>query len=127
MTSPDERPTLVRTLLYRTEPGQREAYEQYLRTVVDPIDAIAHQMDAFVEVFELTPHDGGEAWDVGRVFTYRDRDQLESFGARMAQAAAQFDGDDPQVTQTRKDHAATLRRRISSTVVAVAHLGVHVG
>ncbi|HEX4026850.1 MAG TPA: hypothetical protein VHX18_04460 [Rhizomicrobium sp.] len=91
-------------------PGQEQAYCDYLRDVVSPIDTAAHQADVFLELRTITP-DGGADWNHGRIFTFRDRAQRDAFAARMAEQAAFFDGNS-EATRLRKARAETMRRQV---------------
>ncbi len=92
-------------------PGMAQAYGDYLRDVVTPIDEAAHKADTFLELVTLTPS-GEAAWNHGRVFVFRDAAQREGFAGKMAQAAAAFDGSD-EARVKRKAYAETLRRQIA--------------
>jgi hypothetical protein len=101
----------IRMFKFFVLPGQEQAYTDYLRDVVTPIDRIAHDADVFVRLITITPEDEA-AWNHGRVFVFRDRAQRDAMPARMAAAALAFDGD-AEATTRRKAFAETLRRQIA--------------
>ena len=101
----------ARMFKFRVLPGMEQAYADYLREVVTPIDAVAHAAGAFLELLTVTP-DATEDWNHGRVFTFRDRAHRETMPAAMAKAAAGFDGSD-EARVKRKAYAETLRRQIA--------------
>ena len=92
-------------------PGMEQAYADYLRDVVTPIDRIAHASDAFVGLITITP-EGEAAWTHGRFFTFRDAEHRAAMPARMAAVALAFDGS-ADATARRKAFAETLRRQIA--------------
>ncbi len=93
-------------------PGQEQAYDDYLRDVVAPIDAVAHDAGAFLALLTVTPDTVDAAWNHGRIFTFRDHAHREAMPAAMAKAAAAFDGSE-EARITRKAYAETLRRQIA--------------
>lgn len=101
----------ARLFKFRVLPGREQAYADYLRDVVTPIDAMAHAADVFVELVTVMP-EGAAAWNHGRLFTFRDRDQRDAFAARMAEHAARFDGT-AEATRARKAFAETLRTQVA--------------
>jgi hypothetical protein len=104
----------IRMFKFLVLPGMEQAYADYLRDVVTPIDVVAHKADAFLELLTLTPDAPGAAWNHGRVFTFRDPVHRAAMPAAMAKAAAAFDGSDA-ARITRKAYAETLRRQIAIT------------
>jgi len=106
------KPSCARMFKFRVLPGMEQAYADYLREVVTPIDAVAHAADAFVELITVTPDAVETEWNHGRVFTFRDRAHREAMPAAMAKAAAGFDGSD-EARVKRKAYAETLRRQIA--------------
>ncbi len=101
----------IRMFKFFVLPGQEQAYADYLRDVVTPIDAIAHDADVFVRLVTITP-EGEAAWNHGRVFIFRVAAQRDAMPARMAAAALTFDGSE-DATRQRKAFAETLRRQIA--------------
>ncbi len=90
---------------------QEQAYADYLRDVVTPIDRIAHDADVFVRLVTVTPQ-GGSVWNHGRAFIFRDAAQRAAMSAGMAAAALAYDGSE-EATRRRKAHAETLRRQVA--------------
>jgi hypothetical protein len=102
----------IRMFKFFVLPGQGQAYADYLRDVVTPIDKVAHDADAFVRLVTVTPESGDSSWNHGRVFIFRDAAQRAAMPARMAAAALAFDGSQ-DATRRRKAFAETLRRQIA--------------
>jgi hypothetical protein len=102
----------IRMFKFFVLPGQEQAYADYLRDVVTPIDAIAHEADVFDRLVTITPEGGDSIWNHGRVFIFRDRAQRDAMPARMAAAALAFDGSEEE-TRRRKAFAETLRRQVA--------------
>ena len=108
------KPSCARMFKFWVLPGMEQAYADYLRDVVTPIDSIAHDADVFVRLVTITPEGGDSDWNHGRVFIFRDAAQRDAMPARMAAAALAFDGS-AEATVRRKAFAETLRRQISIT------------
>jgi hypothetical protein len=106
------KPGCIRMFKFLVLTGMEQAYAEYLRDVVTPIDAVAHAADAFVELITVTPDAAETAWNHGRVFTFRDCSHREAMPAAMAKAAAAFDGGD-EARMKRKAYAETLRHQIA--------------
>jgi hypothetical protein len=97
--------------LFKYDVLQADAYREYLRDVVEPIDRAAHDAGAFVAVMTIVP-EGEGGWTQGRLFTFRDRDHRAAFADAMAAQAAAFDGSEA-AKRTRKQYAETLRRLVA--------------
>lgn len=106
-------PTCAREYKVRVHPGQEEAYERYLREVVEPIDALAHTQHVFAHMYALRPEYPDAGWTHSRVFLFRDRAQRERFTQAMAASASQYDGS-AAATERRKALAATLRDTVGN-------------
>jgi hypothetical protein len=102
----------IRMFKFFVLPGREQAYANYLRDVVAPIDAIAHDADTFVRLVTITPEGSSSDWNHGRVFIFRDAAQRDAMPARMAAAALAFDGSE-DATHHRKALAETLRRQVA--------------
>jgi hypothetical protein len=106
------KPGCIRMFKFLVLPGMEQAYADYLREVVAPIDAAAHAAGVFLELLTVTPDAAETDWSHGRVFTFRDRAHREAMPAAMAKAAAAFDGSE-DARDKRKAYAETLRRQIA--------------
>jgi hypothetical protein len=104
----------IRMFKFLVLPGQEQAYAEYLRDVVTPIDKVAHDADAFIRLVTITPESGDSSWNHGRAFVFRDAAHRDAMPARMAAAALAFDGSE-DATRRRKAFAETLRRQIAVT------------
>lgn len=102
----------IRRFKFQVRPGQQAAYDEYLRTVVEPIDAMAFAEGAFLEVVIMRPMRDDADGVQCRAFLFRDEAQLAAFPALIAKAAAAFDGS-AAATQRRKAYADTLRTVVS--------------
>lgn len=104
----------IRVFRFEVLPGQEQAYQEYLRDVVEPIDEVAFADGAFLEVLILTQANPcGKSGTQCRVFTFRDVAQRDAFPGLIAEAARQFDQTE-EARDLRKAYADTLR-----TVVGV--------
>ncbi|SMG34149.1 hypothetical protein [Paraburkholderia susongensis] len=105
------RATCARVFKVKVHPGKEQAYADYVRDVVEPIDEIAHAANVFVDVVTIRP-EGDAAWTHARIFTFRDEAHRDALAQAMAQAAASFDGND-EARDARKRYAETLRATIA--------------
>lgn len=108
----------ARAFRVRVVPGQEAAYTRYLREVVEPIDALAHEAGVFAQMFAIRPETPGADWTHARVFLFRDTQQREGFTEAMAACAVRFDGG-ADATAKRKAFADTLRVALGSRDYAV--------
>lgn len=104
----------ARMFKVRVLPGQEAAYERYLREVVEPIDAMAHEAGVFAYMHALRPEGQDAGWTHARVFYFTDDAQRQRFAEDMARAAARFDGS-ADATERRKALAATLRDTVGTS------------
>jgi hypothetical protein len=88
-----------------------EAYGEYVRDMVEPIDNAAQAAGVFQKVMTIVPQQE-EDWTQGRLFTFRDRAQRDAFGEGMAAHAAAFDGSE-EARAWRKRYANTLCKLIA--------------
>jgi hypothetical protein len=110
--------TCARAFKVRVIAGQEEAYARYLREVVEPIDALAHEAGVFAHMLAMRPESPGADWTHARVFFFADTAQRERFTAAMAACAGRFDGS-AEATVKRKAFADTLRVALGSSDYAV--------
>lgn len=103
--------SFARIFKFRVLPGQQEAYDAYLRTVVTPIDEAARTVGVFERLVTIIPR-GGADWNHGRIFIFRDEMQRGAFAERMAMAAQVFDGSEA-ARDARKAYAETLRALVA--------------
>ena len=102
----------ARLFKFQVPQGREAAYTAYLEGPVAIIDAMAHQADAFVDLVTIRPDASDTAWNHGRLFTFRDRDQRAAFAGRMAEASLAFDGS-AAARDRRKADAESLRRLVA--------------
>ncbi len=94
---------------WRAKPDQKAAYDEYIRTVAEPIDADARRTGAFEEVHTVTPAPGTTAdWTHLRIFRVRDMDAAKALGSALDAATARIVAD-PAKRKENSERAATLR------------------
>lgn len=105
------RPPRVAYVAYywRAKPDQKAAYDEYIRTVAEPIDDDARKAGAFEEVHTVTPAPGVDAeWTHLRIFRVKDVDAARALGAALDAATARVVSD-PAKRKTNSDRAAGMR------------------
>ncbi len=108
----------ARAFRVRVLAGQEDAYARYLREVVEPIDAMAHEAGVFAQMLAIRPEAPDADWSHARVFLFRDLAQRSRFTEAMAACATRFDGS-AEATTARKAFADRLRVALGSRDYAV--------
>jgi len=98
---------------WRAKPGQLEAYNDYIRTVAEPIDESARQSGVFEEVVTVTPVQHGTSvmpvdWTHLRIFKLKNRDAVEGLGKGL-DAATERVVADPAQRKANSERSAKLR------------------
>jgi hypothetical protein len=94
---------------WRARPGQIDAYNQYIRTVAEPIDEDARRADVFEEVRTVTPAPGTVTdWTHLRIFRLRDAAHAEMLGAGLDAATIRVVPDEAQ-RKANSERSAGLR------------------
>ena len=74
---------------WRARPGQLEAYNQYIKTVAEPIDESARRAGVFEEVRTVMPAAGTTTdWTHLRIFRLKDAAAADALGAGLDAATA---------------------------------------
>jgi hypothetical protein len=74
---------------WRAKPGQLEAYNQYIKTVAEPIDEDARKAGVFEEVRTVNPAPGTTAdWTHLRIFRLKDAAAEKALAAGLDAATA---------------------------------------
>src|SRR5713226_1810371 len=80
---------VVVALYWRAKPGQLDAYNEYIRTVAEPIDEDARRAGVFEEVRTVTPAPGTSAdWTHLRIFRLKNATAAEALSAGLDAATA---------------------------------------
>ncbi len=98
---------------WRAKPGQLEAYNEYIRTVAEPIDESARQSGVFEEVVTVTPVQQGASvlpvdWTHLRIFKLKNRAAVESLGKGLDAATERVVADAAQ-RKANSERSAMLR------------------
>ena len=101
----------ARAIYWRAKPGQLEAYSQYVRTHVEPIDHEAQLRGSLVSHTTLIDRTSDAPWTHMRLFVFHDAAQRANMVAALAEASAALMPDAKQ-RAARAAHAATLRDRV---------------
>jgi hypothetical protein len=105
-----QRPSSVYVAYYwRAKPDQKAAYDEYIRTIAEPIDEDARRTGAFEEVHTVTPGPGVSAdWTHLRIFRVKDLAAAQALGAALDAATKRVVADEAQ-RKANSDRAAGLR------------------
>jgi hypothetical protein len=101
----------ARAIYWRAKPGLLDAYSDYLRQEVEPIDHMAQSQGALVSFSTLVDTAPDAAWTHMRLFMFCSHEQRDQMGAALARAAQSITPD-PMQRAARAARAATLRERV---------------
>ena len=101
-------PHCARVIYWRANPGQFEAYTNYLRDIVEPIDHEAQRRGDLLGFTTLMDASPGAPWTHMRLFVFDDVAQRDVMKDGLARIAAQLTPDATQRAQ-RAALAETLR------------------
>src|SRR5207248_2650273 len=94
---------------WRAKPGQVEAYNEYIRTVAEPIDESARSAGVFEEVRTVTPATGTIAdWTHLRIFRLRNAAAADALAAGLDAATARVVPDETR-RKANSERSAGLR------------------
>lgn len=94
---------------WRARPGQVDAYNDYIRTIAEPIDEDARRAGAFEEVRTVTPAAGVTAdWTHLRIFRVKDAAAAEALGGALDAATARVVPDEAR-RKANSERSASLR------------------
>jgi hypothetical protein len=94
---------------WRAKPGQLDAYNQYIRTVAEPIDEDARKAGAFEEVRTVNPAPGVTTdWTHLRIFRLKDAAAEKALAAGLDAATARVVPSEAQ-RKANSERAAGLR------------------
>ena len=104
----------ARAIYLRAKPGQFEAYSEYLRTQVEPIDHAAQQHGALTSFMTLVDKTPGAPWSHMRLFVFATTAQRADMVVALAQAAAVLTPNAEDRT-ARSAFAASLRDKVGES------------
>jgi hypothetical protein len=94
---------------WRAKPGQLDAYNQYIKTVAEPIDEDARRAGVFEEVRTVTPAPGTTTdWTHLRIFRLKDAAAADALGAGLDAATARVVRDEA-TRKANSERSAGLR------------------
>lgn len=94
---------------WRAKPGQLDAYNQYIKTVAEPIDEEARRAGVFEEVRTVMPAPGTAAdWTHQRIFRLKNAAAAEALGAGLDAATARVVPDEAK-RKANSERSAGLR------------------
>lgn len=98
---------------WRAKPGQLEAYNQYIRSVAEPIDESARQSGVFEEVVTVTPVQKGTSvipvdWTHLRIFKLKNLVAVEGLSKGLDAATERVVPDEGQ-RRSNSERSAGLR------------------
>ena len=115
---PDHGATLAQVYYWKARPGMLDAYNAYIRSVAEPIDAEAHHQGAFIDVTTYQSADTLSPWTHMRVFLLRDSAQLRGLSAALDAAGQRLEPDSVK-RRLRGEYGATLRDRVGSALLTI--------
>lgn len=101
----------ARAIYWRAMPGKLDAYSDYLRVEVEPIDHAAQSQGALVSFSTLVDAAPGAAWTHMRLFMFDSHAQRQDMVAALARVAECITPD-PAQRSARAARASTLRERV---------------
>jgi hypothetical protein len=101
----------ARIIYWRAQPGQFDAYTDYLRRVVEPIDHEAQRRGDLLSFSTLVDATPGAPWTHMRLFTFETPAQRADMVAALGRAGAALTPDAAQ-RAARATIAAALRERV---------------
>lgn len=101
----------ARAIYWRALPGQMQAYTDYLRDEVEPVDDEARRRGALSSFETLIDPRPDAPWTHMRLFVFDTPAQRDSMVQAFAQIMAERQPD-PALRQARAERAARLRERI---------------
>lgn len=114
-------PAVYVAYYWRAKPGQLDAYEQYIRTVAEPIDEEARRAGVFEDLRTVVPAPGTNVdWTHLRIFRVRDAAAAEALGAGLDAAGKRVFPDETR-RKANSERAATLRDAVRREVWVEFH------
>jgi hypothetical protein len=102
-------PAVFVAFYWRAKPGQIDAYNEYIRTVAEPIDEDARRAGVFEEVRTVVPAPGTTAdWTHLRIFRLRDAAAADALGTGLDAATARVVPDEAK-RKANSERSASLR------------------
>jgi quinohemoprotein ethanol dehydrogenase len=108
--------TVFVAFYWRAKPGQLDAYNDYIKTVAEPIDEEARRAGVFEEVRTVAPAPGTTVdWTHLRIFRLKNAAAAEALGAGLDAATARVVPDEA-TRKANSERAATLRDAVRREV-----------
>jgi hypothetical protein len=104
-------PTCAKVIYWRARPGQFDAYTEYLRTEVEPIDHAAQQHGVLTRFATLIDRRADAPWTHMRVFEFADVAQRERLHAGLSEVMQAL-LPDAQARAARAQRASGLRDKV---------------
>ena len=101
----------ARVIYWRAKPGQSDAYSDYQRRHVEPVDEEARRQGALRRFMTLVDPTPGAPWSHMRLFVFDSHGDRSTMLTALATAAATITPDPAERAQ-RASLAATLRERV---------------
>src|SRR5438128_12262261 len=89
-----EKGTVAAIYYWKAKQGKLSDYNRYIREVAEPIDAEAQRIGAFISVTTFVSQKEDAAWTHMRVFTLKDRAQLDKLSPALEAAGARVEPDE---------------------------------
>ena len=104
----------ARAIYWRANPGQFDAYSNYVKTQVEPIDHEAQLRGALISHTTLVDRSPDAPWTHMRLFIFHDAEQRANMATALAEASVALMRNAAQ-RAARTAHAATLRDKVGES------------
>ncbi|HEX8838598.1 MAG TPA: hypothetical protein VF748_16775 [Candidatus Acidoferrum sp.] len=100
--------SIAEVYYWKAKPGKLEDYNQYIKTVGEPVDFEARRVGAFVSITTYISRNPDSPWTHMRVFALKDREQAANLKRALDEAGLRVQPDEAK-RKANADLAATLR------------------
>ena len=116
---PAMREKCAKVILFKAAEGKSDAYGDYLRETVEPIDHAAVKQGALLDMLTLVNEsDASLPWTHVRIFFFASEAQRSAIKGAFARIAPQLQPDDRKRSM-RRTYGESLRTLVSETDVAL--------
>ena len=99
---------VAKVYFWKAKAGKLDSYNQYIKTVGEPIDFEAQRAGAFLSITTYISHSPESPWTHMRIFVLKDREQAANLEKALDDAGVRVQPDENK-RKANADLAATLR------------------
>ena len=104
----------ARAIYWRARPGQFDAYSEYVKVHVEPIDHEAQLRGALISHTTLLDRKPDATWTHMRLFIFHDAEERANMATALGEASMAL-MPDAKKRAARTAHAATLRDKVGES------------